>query len=120
MQIEVHTRRPFRAQEEDVAGWRVLRVTGEVDADTAGLLSTLVLYAVRRGAERVCIDLTALERLDTGAADALRRCRRAAQFAGGRLAVIPPADPDVAEALEHTGVRRDVPLLARRELVGAP
>ena len=36
MQIELHTRRPFGASEEDVGGWHVLRVTGEVDAATGG------------------------------------------------------------------------------------
>ena len=63
MQIEVHTRRRFGAREEDVAGWRVLRVTGEVDGQTAGMPPTLVLYAIRRGADKVCLDLTALERV---------------------------------------------------------
>ena len=29
MQIELHTRRPFGAHEEDVGAWHVLRVTGE-------------------------------------------------------------------------------------------
>jgi anti-anti-sigma factor len=115
MRTEVHTRRPFGADEEDVAGWRVLRVTGEVDAGTGGLLSTLVLYAVRHGANRVCIDLTELERFDSGGADALRRSTRAARHAGGRVAVISPGDPRVARVLERTGVRRDVRLLSRRD-----
>jgi hypothetical protein len=43
MQTEVHTRRPFGAHEEEVGGWHVLRVTGEVAAGTAGLLPTLVV-----------------------------------------------------------------------------
>jgi anti-anti-sigma regulatory factor len=111
--IEVHTRRPFGAREEDVAGWHVLRVTGEVDAGTSGLLPTLVVYAVRRGARQVCLDLTALERVDRSGAEALRRCTSAARYAGGRLAMIEPDDPGVAEVLENTGVVGDVPLLAR-------
>jgi anti-anti-sigma factor len=118
MQTEVHTRRPFGAHEEDVAGWHVLRVTGEVDAATAGLLPTLVVYAVRRGARQVCLDLSELERIDRSGAEALRRCTRAARYAGGHLAMIGPEDPDVAEVLEDSGVSRDVPLLARRELPG--
>ena len=88
MQIEVHTRRRFGAREEDIAGWHVVRVTGEVDANTAGMLPTLVLYAVRRGAEQVCLDLSDLERVDRSGAEALRRCTRAARYAGGRLAMI--------------------------------
>jgi anti-anti-sigma factor len=119
MQIEVHTRRPFRAREEDVAGWRVLRLTGEVDAGTAGLLPTLVVYAVRRGAEQVCLDLTELDRVDESGAEALRRCTRAARYAGGRLAMIEPDDPGVADVLEHSGVSRDVPLLDHREQLAA-
>lgn len=115
MQIEIHTRRRFRASEEDVAGWHVLRVTGEVDAQTSGLLPTLVVYAVRRGAERVCLDLTHLERVDRSGADALRRCTRAARYAGGRLAMIEPDDPGVAEMLEDSGVVGDVPLLTGPE-----
>jgi len=115
MQIEVHTRRPFGAREEDIAGWHVLHVTGEVDAHTAGMLPTLVLYAVRRGAEQVCLDLTALERVDRSGADALRRCTRAARYAGGRLAMIEPDDPGVAEVLADSGVARDVPVVSRRE-----
>lgn len=115
MRIEVHTRRPFGAEEEDVGGWRVLRVTGEVDGGTGGLLSTLVVYAVRRGATRVCIDLTALEHVDSGGASALRRCIRAARHEGGRLAVISPGDPRVARELDHSGVRRDVSVLSRRD-----
>jgi anti-anti-sigma regulatory factor len=120
MRTEVHTRRRFGAEEEDVAGWRVLRVTGEVDGGTGGLLSTLVLYAVRRGARRVCIDLTALERLDTSGAHALRRSTRAALHAGGRVAVISPGDPGLAGMLERAGIRRDARLLKRRDqLMGA-
>jgi anti-anti-sigma regulatory factor len=115
MRTEVHTRRPFGADEEDVGSWRVLRVTGEVGHATAGLLSTLVVYAVRRGARNVCIDLSELERVDPGGVDALRRCRLAAGFAGGRLAVISPDDPVVAGVLERNGVRRHVRLIARRE-----
>jgi len=112
---EVHTRRPFGADEEDVAGWRVLRVTGEVDAGTGGLLSTLVVCAVRAGARRVCIDLTKLEAVDSGGADALRRSTRAARSAGGRVALIAPGDPRVARLLDRTGVRRDVPTLRGRD-----
>jgi anti-anti-sigma factor len=119
MQIEVHTRGRFGAREEDVAGWHVLRLTGEVDVHTAGLLPTLVVYAVRRGAERVCLDLTALERVDRSGAEALRRCKRAARYAGGRLAMIEPDDPDVAEVLEDSGVARDLPRLSPGDRLAA-
>jgi anti-anti-sigma factor len=119
MQIEVHTRRRFGAREEDIAGWHVVRVTGEVDAATAGMLPTLVLYAVRRGAEQVCLDLTALERVDRSGCEALRRCKRAARYAGGRLAMIAPDDPGVAEVLADTGVARDVPVVSQRVQLAA-
>jgi anti-anti-sigma regulatory factor len=112
MAIEVHTRRPFGAHEEDVAGWHVLRVTGEVDEGTAGLLPTLVAYAVRRGAQHVCLDLSELARVDRSGAEALRRCTSAARYAGGDLAMVAPDDPAVAEVLEDSGVSRDVPRLA--------
>ena len=121
MEIEVHTRRRFGAHEEDVGGWHMVRVTGEVDAGTAGVLPTLVTSALRHGAERVCLDLTELERVDRSGAQALRRCTRAARYAGGRLAMIGPDDPDVAEVLEDQGLAREVTLLARREeLLGPP
>jgi anti-anti-sigma regulatory factor len=119
MQIELHTRRPFGAHEEDVGGWRVLRVTGEVDAGTSGLLPTLVVYAVRRGARQVCLDLSGVERVDRSGAEALRRCTRAARYAGGRLAMIEPGDPEVAEALADSGVGSDVPHYANREELAA-
>src|SRR4051794_20880505 len=119
MRTQVHTRRRFGADDEDVAGWRVLHVTGEVDAETADLLSTLVLYAVRRGARQVCLDLSEIERAGRGTADALRRAQHAAGHEGGRLAVIRPGDPGVAEVLEHAGVPRDVRLLSRREQLAA-
>src|SRR6185437_17088069 len=112
MQIEVHTHGRFAAREEDVAGWHVLLLTGEVDAHTAGLLPTLVVYAVRRGAEQVCLDLSDLERVDRSGAEALRRCTRAARHAGGRLAMIEPEDPGVAEVLADSGVARDVPVVS--------
>jgi anti-anti-sigma regulatory factor len=115
MRTEVHLRRRFGADEEDVGGWRVLRVTGEVGDATAGLLSTLVVYAVRRGARNVCLDLSDLEGVDRGVVEALRRCSHAAGHEGGRLAVIPPDDPVFADVLERSGVRRHVRLLARRE-----
>jgi anti-anti-sigma factor len=114
MQIEVHTRRPFGASEERVGRWHVVRVTGEVDAGTAGLLPTLVVYAVRRGAQQVCLDLSELERVDRSGAEALRRCTRVARYAGGELAMVAPEDPAVAEVLEDTGVSADVPRLATR------
>ena len=108
MQTEVHTRRPFGAHEEEVGGWHVLRVTGEVRAATAGLLPTLVLYAVRRGAQQVCLDLSELQGVDRSGAEAVQRCTRAAQYAGGDLAMVAPQDPAVAEVLEDS----DVPRLA--------
>jgi anti-anti-sigma factor len=120
MQIEVHTRRPFGAREEDVGAWRVLRVTGEVDAGTSGLLPTLVMYAVRRGAQQVCLDLSAVERLDRSGAEALRRCTRAARYAGGRLAMIEPRDAGVADVLDHSGAGRDVPRYREREQLPGP
>jgi anti-anti-sigma factor len=112
MAIEVHTRRPFAADEHDIAGWHVLHVRGEVDHATAGLLPTLVLYAVRRGASQVCIDLSDLERVDDSGAAALGRCTRAARHAGGHVTVIAPGDPRVAGALERSGVPEEVTVLA--------
>src|SRR3954454_10585000 len=120
MQIELHTRRPFGAHEEDVGAWRVLHVTGEVDAGTAGILPTLVVYAVRRGARQVCLDLSAVERVDRSGAEALRRCPRAARYAGGRLAMIEPGDPGVAEVIADSGVGRDVPRYADRGQLPGP
>jgi anti-anti-sigma regulatory factor len=120
MQIELHTRRPFGAHEEDVGTWRVLHVTGEVDAATAGVLPTLVVCAVRRGARQVCLDLSAVERVDRSGAEALRRCTRAARYAGGRLAMIEPGDPDVAEMLADSGVSGDVPRYSGREQLPGP
>ena len=70
MRTEVHIRRPFGAAEEDVEGWRVLRATGAVGDETAGLLPTLVVYAVRRGARNVCMDLSELERVDPAGVEA--------------------------------------------------
>jgi anti-sigma B factor antagonist len=120
MQIELHTRRPFGAHEEDVGAWRVLHVTGEVDAATAGLLPTLVVYAVRRGARQVCLDLSAVERVDRSGAEAPRRCTRVARYAGGRLAMIEPGDPDVAGMLAESGVSRDVPHYSDRGQLPGP
>jgi anti-anti-sigma regulatory factor len=104
MTIEVHTRRPFGAREEDVDGWHVVRVTGDVDGHTGGMLPTLVMYAVRRGAQHICLDLTAVERLDRSGAEAVRRCSRAARYAGGELDVLEPEDPTLASALEDAAV----------------
>jgi anti-anti-sigma regulatory factor len=115
MEIELHTRRPFGAHEEDVGAWRVLRVTGEVDAGTSGLLPTLVVYELRRGARQVCLDLSAVERVDRSGAEAVRRCTRAARYAGGRLAMIDPGDPGVAEVLADSGVSSDMPHYADRD-----
>jgi anti-anti-sigma regulatory factor len=120
MQMEVHTRRRFAAREEDVAGWHVVHVTGDVGAHSAGILPTLVLYAMRRGAEQVCLDLTAIERVDRSGAQALTRCSRAARYAGGRLAMIAPDDPEVAEALEDSGAARDVPRIDGRDELTTP
>jgi anti-anti-sigma regulatory factor len=77
-----------------------------VHAATAGLLPTLVMYAVRRGAQQVCLDLSDLQRVDRSGAEALRRCTRAAQYAGGDLAMVTPRDPAVAEILRDSGVPR--------------
>jgi anti-anti-sigma regulatory factor len=106
MTIEVHTRRPFGAREEDVDGWHVVRVTGDVDGHTGGILPTLVMYAVRRGAQHVCLDLTAVERLDRSGAEAVRRCSGAVRYAGGELSVLEPEDPALASALEDAVATR--------------
>ena len=114
MQIDLHTRRPFGATEERVDDWHVVHVTGEVDEATAGILPTLVIYAVRRGAQQVCLDLSDVARVDRSGAAALRRCTRVARYAGGELAMVGPEDPAVAEVLEDSGVSADVPRLPTR------
>jgi anti-anti-sigma regulatory factor len=119
MRIELHTRRPFGAHEEDVGGWRVLHVTGEVDAACAGLLPTLVVCAIHGGASQICLDLSDVQRVDHGGAEAVRRCTRVARHAGGRLALIEPGDPALAEVIADSGVSGDVPRYAdRRQLPG--
>jgi anti-anti-sigma regulatory factor len=64
------------------------------------------MYAVRRGAQQVCLDLSDLQRVDRSGAEALRRCTRAAQYAGGDLAMVTPRNPAVAEVLQDSGVPR--------------
>jgi anti-anti-sigma regulatory factor len=118
--IKVHLRRPFAADEERIGRWHVLRVTGEIGSDSAGLLWTLVVYAVRRGARNVCLDLSDLESVSGIGPAAVLRCARAARHMGGRLALIPPRAADAALELERSGVRGLALMVGDRDELAGP
>jgi anti-anti-sigma factor len=105
---------------EEVDGLVVIRAEGEIDTSTVGSLDDAVDTALRKGSDRLVLDLSQVIFVDSAGASALLTAHRAAEARGGRLGVVSPSDQvlRVVRLLGLDGILRvfgDLPA-ARRDL----
>jgi anti-anti-sigma factor len=87
----------------------VLRVSGDLDLETAPLFLAGVEPHLAEGDEDLVIDLTALQFIDSSGLSTLIRINQRVAATGRRLAIVAPA-PQVAKAFEITGLDQILPL----------
>lgn len=87
----------------------VLRVTGDLDLETAPRLLVGVEPHVAAADGALIIDLSALQFIDSSGLSALIRINRRVAAAGRELTIIAPAPP-VAKVFEITGLDKILPL----------
>nr|WP_202451741.1 STAS domain-containing protein [Streptomyces sp. SID4948] len=81
----------------------VVRVTDEIDADSAPLLSRTLEQAVLRSPGRTVVDLSAVPFADSSILHVLLTAQRRHTDAGGRLIVAGPFSDIVRRLFEVTG-----------------
>ncbi|GAA0896686.1 STAS domain-containing protein [Virgisporangium ochraceum] len=86
----------------------VLRVTGDLDLETAPRLLAGVEPHLVASDESLIIDLSALSFIDSSGLSALIRINQRVAATGRRLTIIAPA-PQVAKAFEITGLDQILP-----------
>ena len=97
--------RDLTITERTDGGWLVLELAGEVDIAVAPGLAVQVRDHVRRGADAVCIDLTAVDFVDTSGVAALLNAERSLSRVDGRFAVLAPRGSFASSLLEQMGTR---------------
>ena len=98
-------------------GWLVLELAGEVDIAVAPGLAVKVRDHVRRGVDALCIDLSAVQFVDTSGVAALLNAERSLSRVDGRFAVLAPPGSFAQSLLEQMGTRGLLTIVAdRREL----
>ena len=81
----------------------VITLSGELDADTAGRLRTLLAEQLRAGASPVVLDLCELSFIDSAGLAALISASKGARRAGVELVLTGPV-PAVRKVMKLTGV----------------
>jgi anti-sigma B factor antagonist len=105
---------PFRVEAESVDGVRAFRVVGELDQATAPGLSQPLMEAIEAGAERVLVDLTDCEFIDsTGLAILVEAHERTTE--GARGFAICCSNSQVQRLLQITGIDRAMDLHPTRD-----
>ena len=86
-------------------GYAVVRLTGELDIATVDDLRQHVRTAREKYGERIILDLTDLEFMDSQGLSAIIEVHKSVTAAAGRLALVSPR-PIVRRTLEITGLTR--------------
>lgn len=89
-----------------------IRVSGRLDNDGAGQLTTVVDEALRQGNHSIAVDLTAIEFISSAGIGALLKAHKQLRGIRGRFGVV-GASPQVAEVIRLTGLNEM--LLRNRE-----
>jgi len=90
-------------------GHTALRVTGDLDLETAPQVLAAIEPHLAGGTEPLVLDLSRLTFIDSSGLSALIRVHQRTTDAGRGLAIVPPAPP-VAKVLEITGLDEVLPL----------
>lgn len=100
----------MQVDEELVDGWLILRLSGELDLNTADVFRRRAEEALdRHRCERLILNLKRVSFLDSSGLGAiLGRYRRLAQRQG-RMAIVAPA-PHVQAVLDMAGIRKIIPV----------
>ncbi|GAA0905873.1 STAS domain-containing protein [Virgisporangium aurantiacum] len=94
---------------EHQPGHTVLRVSGDLDLETAPRLLAVAEPHLAAAGANLIIDLSALNFIDSSGLSALIRINKRAAATDRTLAIIAPA-PQVAKAFEITGLDQILPL----------
>ena len=94
---------PFRVQERDEAGVRVISVAGELDIATAPELCARLDAARASRRPRMLVDLTNVGFCDSTGLRALLGAASEVRAHGGRFAIVCPPRGNVARLLEIVG-----------------
>ncbi|WP_405578528.1 STAS domain-containing protein [Streptomyces sp. NBC_01190] len=81
----------------------VVRITDEIDADSAPLLAETLEQAALRAPARTVVDLSAVPFADSSILHALLTAQRRHEDLGGKLVVAGPFSPIVGRLFEVTG-----------------
>ncbi|WP_158581627.1 STAS domain-containing protein [Actinomadura spongiicola] len=90
-------------------GRAVVRLRGELDIASVDELRRHLNDARREHGERLVLDLTGLEFMDSGGLSVIVACYKATTAGGGGLTLAAPR-PIVRRALEITGLHRRIPV----------
>jgi anti-anti-sigma factor len=90
-------------------GHTAVRVTGDLDLETAPQLLAAIEPHLAGGSEPLVLDLSRLSFIDSSGLSALIRINQRMTDAGCGLTIVAPAPP-VAKVLEITGLDRVLPL----------
>ena len=93
-------------------GHTALRVTGDLDLETAPQLLAAIEPHLAGGSESLLLDLSRLAFIDSSGLSALIRVNQRMTDAGRELTIVSPAPP-VAKVLEITGLDAVLPLRSR-------
>jgi anti-sigma B factor antagonist len=106
--------RPFAVETSDASFGTIVVVAGEVDLATAPQVREVLASGVASDAGSVCLDLGAVEFLDSVGLALVLAMHRELRLRGGRLAIVCPDGP--AKLLfEVTGVDAELALYPTRE-----
>jgi stage II sporulation protein AA (anti-sigma F factor antagonist) len=101
----------LEVEHESVTGGAVLTVAGEIDADTAGILTSALAEAGASGPPAVVVDFTAVTFMDSSGINTLLHAHHDLAARGARLAVA-GVPASVLRILGLTGVDQVIPVYA--------
>jgi len=106
---EVSNEEAWRIEVIREPGHTALRVTGDLDLETAPQVLAAIEPHLAGGTEPLVLDLSRLTFIDSSGLSALIRVHQRTTDAGRGLAIVPPTPP-VAKVLEITGLDEVLPL----------
>jgi anti-sigma B factor antagonist len=108
-------------QVDDLEGWAVARVAGDVDVATAPRLRERLVALITEGRTRLVLDLEEVDHLESTGLGVLVGVLKRARTVGGDLRLV-STKPGIRKVFEITALDRTMPLAASVEAAvhGAP
>ncbi|HEX2053427.1 MAG TPA: STAS domain-containing protein [Actinomycetota bacterium] len=99
----------FDISTEHVAGWSIVKVSGELDMATAGTLQQQLSTQFQIDGHRVAVDLAGLSFLDSSGLGVLLSGLKTSMAGDGAFALLSPGPPAL-RVFEAAGVLRFLPI----------